>query len=462
MFLDLDKKNPAATAAIDDSGSSISYGSLIAFSGRFYEVINQRVLIFILADNVVGSMAGYVASLSSRIVPLLLSRQIDRQLLDQLIELYKPAYIWVPKSQQNDFKYKSVFSEAEYVLLKTNLPQYELNEHLSLLLPTSGSTGSPKLVRHSYENVEQNARNVAEFFQLDSAHRPIAILPMHYTMGLSVITSHLYAGSQILLMKNSLTSREFWNFVKEHNATSFTGVPFSFEVLHKLRFFRMDLPRLTLLTQGGGKLNPDLFRAFAEHAEKTGRKFIATYGQTEGTARMAWLPPEWATIKTCSIGKAIPNGELFLVDEKGNIITTPGKEGEMVYRGPNVTLGYATKGEDLLKGDENNGVRYTGDIAKRDADGFYYISGRKERFLKIYGFRVSLDEIEQMIKSTFNVDCLCMGKDDKMKVIITDSSKTDSVREYLVQKTRLFHKAFEIIHTDEIIRNEAGKAIYQV
>lgn len=460
MFLGLDKHNSSLLAAIDDSGHSITYGELMAFCHRFSKKTGDRSLMFILADNVVGSMAGYIAAMATKVVPLILSGNMGREMLDKLIETYTPSYIWAPKTKEAEFNHKQVFSEFGYVLLKTQFPKHKLHHDLSLLLPTSGSTGSPKLVRHSYQNVEQNARNVAAFFELNQSHRPIAILPMHYTMGLSVVTSHLYAGATLLLIKNSLTSKAFWQFIKENNATSFTGVPFSFEVLFKLRFFRMTLPNLTLLTQGGGKLSKELFSAFAEYAESTGRKFIATYGQTEGTARMAWLPAEMATKKTCSIGKAIPNGQLSLIDENGNEIKEPEQEGEMVYGGPNVTLGYAEKIDDLSKGDENNGVLYTGDIAKRDADGFYYILGRKNRFLKLFGFRVSLDETENMVKSTFDTDCLCLGKDDKMKVLITNPEKKEIIRKFLVEKTGIFHGAFEIESVESVKKNEVGKPVY--
>jgi acyl-coenzyme A synthetase/AMP-(fatty) acid ligase len=279
-------------------------------------------------------------------------------------------------------------------------------------------------------------------------------------MGLSVITSHLYAGSTILLFQGNLTDKKFWQFFKDEQASSFTGVPYSFEILYKLKFFSMNLPSLKLLTQGGGKLNEALFKEFVEYADRTNRKFIATYGQTEGTARMAYLPAELAIKKIGSIGKAIPNGTLSLADENGNAITTDEAIGEMVYHGPNVTLGYATNGNDLIKGDENNGVLFTGDIAKRDAEGFYYIIGRKTRFVKLYGARISLDTIEQLIKSEFKIDCCCGGNDDKLSISITEREKSGDIAKFIIEKTGIYHQAIEIIIVNEIPKNEAGKTIY--
>ncbi|MFH1120047.1 MAG: AMP-binding protein [Bacteroidota bacterium] len=460
MFLDLDKKEKLSVAAIDDSGSSISYGELCDFSDEFYDQIRQRTLIFILSENCTGSMAGYVGSLSAKVVPLLLSSNTDRDLLNRLIDIYRPSFIWIPERLSGEFHYLPVFGKFGYLLLKTGFSGYNLYDGLSLLLPTSGSTGSPKLVRHSYHNVEANAGNVAAFFDLNADEKAIAMLPMHYTMGLSVITSHLSAGATALLTKKSLTDKEFWEFTRGNKATSFTGVPYSYEVLYRLRFFRMDLPDLKLLTQGGGKLSDQLFKEYADYAEKTGRKFIATYGQTEGTARMAYLPARLATIKTGSIGQAIPNGRLSLIDETGIEISEMEATGEMVYSGPNVTLGYATSRDDLMKGDENNGVLHTGDIARRDVDGYYFIVGRISRFLKLYGLRISLDETEQMIRTAFAIECNCTGNDEKMRIFITDESKKETLHEYIVEKTGLFHKAVEIIVVDELLKNEAGKTIY--
>ncbi len=461
MFLDLDKIEKSFPAAVDNTGKKITYGDLVNFCEEFYSAINRRTLILILSENSVGAVAGYVASLSTGIVPLLLSENTPADLLYRLMNIYQPEYLWLPDKLADRFSYKPLFGKFSWVLLKTGLKSNPMSDNLSLLLTTSGSTGSPKLVRHSYKNVESNARNIAAFFELTTFDRPVVSLPVNYTMGLSIVTSHLFAGSTLLLTKDGLTEKSFWSFLKEKNATSFTGVPYSFEVLYRLRFFRMDLPNLRLITQGGGKLREDLFREYAQYAALTGKRFIATYGQTEGTARMAYLPAEMALLKTGSIGKAIPGGELSLVDENGSVLTDNETTGEMVYRGPNVTLGYAEASDDLLRGDENKGILYTGDIARRDDEGYYYIMGRMNRFLKLFGLRISLDESENLIKKAFETDCLCTGNDEKMRIFITSGRLKENIHKYIIEKTGLFHKAVEIDIVDKINRNESGKAIYQ-
>jgi acyl-coenzyme A synthetase/AMP-(fatty) acid ligase len=204
-----------------------------------------------------------------------------------------------------------------------------------------------------------------------------------------------------------------------------------------------------------------MFQALAQYAADKGKKFIATYGQSECTARMAYLPPALALEKTCSIGIAEPGGQLSIVDQDGNETFDGEAVGEMVYRGENVTLGYAYGPDDLMKGDENHGVMHTGDLARRDEDGCYFIIGRMKRFLKIFGLRIGLDEVENLIKQSFKTDCYCKGDDEKLVVLVTDSSLVEVIPGFIEEKTHLFHQNIEVRFVESILRNEAGKVINQ-
>ncbi len=459
MFLDLDKKPKGKVAAIDDSERSVTYGDICNFSKIFAEYIPKRSLILILSENKIGSLLGYTSALGNRIVPLILSARTEEGLYTNLLNQYKPEYLWVPDEMVNRLGYEVIFSDWNYSLVKTGFAPVPMYEDLSLLLPTSGSTGSPKLVRHCYRNIEANAENVKNLFQLTPDEKAMAILPMHYTMGLSVIASHLKAGATLLLSGRSLLDKGFWLMLKE--ATSFTGVPYSFDILMKMRFTRMDLPNLKIITQGGGKLTPELFQLLAQYAQDKGKKFIPTYGQSECTARMAYLPADLAMTKTCSIGVAEPGGQLSIIDNNGNETFEGVATGEMVYRGENVTLGYAYSVEDLQKGDENFGIMRTGDLVHRDSDGCYFIVGRLKRFLKIFGLRIGLDEIENLIKSEYQIDCYCKGNDEKLEVLVTDSKMVDILPAFIEEKTHLFHKKIEVCVVENILRNETGKVINQ-
>ena len=459
MFLDLEKKPIDKVAVIDDSGRSVTYGDICAFANEFSLQLPKRTLIFILAENRIGSLLGYTALLNNHIVPLIISSKTEQTLYENLRDMYHPEYMWVPQDMVAQFGYETVYSAWDYSLVKTGFTAPALHEELSLLLPTSGSTGSPKLVRHSYRNIEVNAENVMAMFRLTPAERAMAILPMHYTMGLSVIASHLKTGATLLLSGRSLLDKGFWTMLKD--ATSFTGVPYSYELLMKMRFTSMDLPIFRMINQGGGKLTPEMFNTLAQYAADKGKQFIPTYGQSECTARMAYLPAELALTKTCSIGIAEPGGQLSIIDNEGNETFEGEATGEMVYRGENVTLGYAYSADDLVKGDENHGVMHTGDIARRDADGCYFIVGRMKRFLKIFGLRIGLDEVEQMIHSSFDTDCYCKGNDEKLIILVTNPAIMEQLPDFIEEKTHLFHKNIEVQLVDKILRNEAGKVINQ-
>lgn len=461
MFLSIEKKSVDKCTAIQDDGMSLTYGELVDFSKALSEIVPPRSLVFSLCENSIGSLAGYVAFLSGRIVPLLLNAQLDVELLDYLLETYQPNYVWVPSKQKTDFCGDCVYEKFGYSLVKYSEEQKNLYEELALLLTTSGSTGSPKLVRQSYTNIEENAKSIAQYLELDETERPITMLPMNYTYGLSVINSHLLVGATILMTDTSYAQKGFWDFFQWERATSIVGVPYTYELLKKLRFFRMELPSLRYMTQAGGKLLPDLHKEFAEYAEKNGKRFYVMYGQTEATARMSYLPYQKSLQKYGSMGIAIPGGKFHLIDVDGSTITKPYVTGELVYEGPNVTLGYAEYLADLAKGDERNGVLVTGDMAQIDEDGYYYIVGRKKRFLKIYGNRVNLDETERMIQGHFeNLECACVGKDDHMKIYVTQCGIEDQVKKFIVEKTKLNNKAFEVVYIEAIPKNDSGKKQY--
>lgn len=460
MILRLNEQPSDAVAVIDSDGRSLTYGELVRFSSEVGGLLPLRSLLFLLVENNVGGVAWSIGCMASGNVPLILNAHTEAGLLDNLFDTYCPSYVCQPVGMDYPAYWSVVDERHGYRLLATGQAVCPMYGELSHLLPTSGSTGSPKLVRHKYENIEAAALNISTFFGLSSADRPLLVLPLYYTMGLSVVFSHLYVGATVLVTGLSMTERAFWDFLKSRRATSFTGVPYSFEILNLMRFFRMDLPDLTLLTQGGGKMPRQLNLKFAEYCRDTGRRWIATYGQSEGTARMAYLPPEYAISKCGSIGRAVPNGELSLVDMDGREIDAPNTEGEMCYRGKNVTLGYARKREDLLLGDERHGFLRTGDLAYRDEDGCYYIVGRMGRFLKLYGMRIGLDECEQIIKAKYPIECACVGTDEKMTVYITQPEFAVLVKERLVDKTKLVASAFEVKVVASIPKNEAGKVLY--
>ena len=450
---------PDREAIVDDRGTRLSYGELAGFIREAGQAIGPRELVFCLCENSAGSLAGFLALYEGRDVCLLLNAALDAELLRVLDETYQPSYYWMPASMVGERK--SVFSGLGYHLCPTGRKSPALHPELSMLMTTSGTTGSPKLVRHRYGNIEANARNVSSAFQWSPDERGICDLPMQYTMGLNVINSLLYAGATVLLVSDNLMSPKFWSFIKAEKGTNFTGVPYSYEILNRLRFARMDLPYLKTLAEGGGKLPDSLFQWLASYADQSGKRFFATFGTTETSARLAFLPPELAMSKTGSIGRAIPEGRLYLTDECGKEISRPGAEGELVYEGPNVTMGYAESLDDLTLGDVFRGVYHTGDIAVFDSDGCFYIVGRKKRFLKLFGLRISLDQCEKIVSDALGVECACSGDDTRMHIYVTEPGLQAQIIRLLADKTGLISGSFAVHQVDRIPRLESGKIDYR-
>lgn len=461
MFLGIDKIEGSKIAAIDDRGQQITYAELAACPSRLNGLIPSRSVVFLLCKNTVGGLVAYISMVENGIIPVTLAGSIDKELFDVLFDTYKPQYICVESGDDEKYGFEAVYEERGFVYLHTKQDAYPVHEDLQLLMTTSGSTGSPKLVRYKKGNLEANAKNVALAWNWTDAERPVCDLQMNYTMGLNVINTHLYVGATLLMVSRNITDGAYWKFIKEKEATNFTGVPFSYDLLWKLRFPRMDMPHLTTLSEGGGKLTDVMFRNVAEFCQNSGKRFIASFGTTETSARMAMLDADKAIEKQGSIGKAIPEGELVLFDETGNEIQQMEAEGELGYRGPNVTMGYAQCIEDLTHGDVFNGLYRTGDVAYRDADGYYYIVGRLSRFLKMLGYRVSLDQCENLIREKFKIDCACSGTDAKMKICITALDCSNEVKRFISEKTGIYSSMFEIVAVDEIPRNSTGKILYK-
>lgn len=449
------------TLAISDNGEKYSYQDVFESGNRLNNFIKHRSLIICLTNNTIGSLVGYLSFLIHRHIPIMVDNEWDNDYLIQLIATYQPRYIWLPINKSVGFKeYKVITQEFDYKLIKLNVNyEFSINNELGLLLTTSGSTGSPKLVKLTYTNIQSNANSIAEYLNINQNERPITVLPMHYSFGLSIINSHIIMGATILLTNKSIVKKEFWEFMRNAKATSFSGVPYTFEILKKLRFLNMDLPHLKTITQAGGKLNDALNKEFSEYAHRTGKRFFVMYGQTEATARMSYLPPERSIDKLGSMGIAIPGGEFSLIDDNGTPINEPGIVGELVYKGKNVSMGYAVCGDDLAKGDENKGTLVTGDLAKRDNEGFYCIVGRKKRFIKLYGNRINLDETERLIKNIVP-DVACAGNDDNMKIFVADQTMVEDVQAYVSTKTGINPRAFEVIFINRIPKNSSGKTIY--
>jgi acyl-CoA synthetase (AMP-forming)/AMP-acid ligase II len=441
--------------ALTTNTKELTYVQMDEAARQITREIPARSFVFLVCKNCLASVAGYVGFLQKHIVPVLLNSTIDKGLFIELREHYQPQYIWCP----DDFVEDDGNQAYEgYKLVATSAEAPKMDDELAIMLTTSGSTGSPKFVRQTYRNIQANTASIVEYLGIVPEDHAITTLPMSYTYGLSIIQSHLMAGAEIVLTDQTFFDRGFWDFFREKCATTFGAVPYNYQMLDRLRFLRMNLPTLRYITQAGGRLGEELHYKFASGMREQGKALVVMYGATEATARMSYVPTDHAVEKAGSIGIAIPGGRFELIDVDESIISETDKVGELVYYGNNVTLGYAECREDLAKGDERNGRLETGDMAKRDEDGYYYVVGRKKRFLKIFGNRVNLVEIEELLNKA-GYETACVGEDDQMR-IYTTSNDVNGMVNFISEKTGLNRAAFIAIHIDVIPHNDSGKVMY--
>ncbi len=454
---------PDRPAVFTEDGEALSYSDLTEQVNRFSRHLPARELVFVMGDNDLPTLVCYLSALMQRAVPLLLPKSLSVVALEQLISVYDPQLLFLPDGQTFPGEASSpIWVGGGYALFcRSAASSSRLHEDLALLLATSGSTGSPKLVRLSASNLISNAQSIAEYLQINPDERAITSLPLNYSYGLSVVNSHLATGAAVILTSRSLMDPRFWRMAAELGASSMAGVPYSYDILLKLRFDRMQLPALRTLTLAGGRLDPAKIAQIEVMCRERGIRFIPMYGQTEATARIAYLPAKDVRHKAGSIGKAIPGGRLWIEGADSSPITVAGEVGELVYQGPNVCLGYAEGRDDLALGDVNRGLLRTGDLARFDEDGCFYIEGRRHRFIKVFGIRVALDAVERMMQSR-GLSCAAVGWDDQLALFLecTDEEDLEAVRRETAATLSLHMSAITVRRIGRLPRLATGKVDY--
>ena len=454
-----DRRN--RTALIDGaSNQSRTYGELadeIAWRRSALPDSPKRLL-FLFCRNDLASVAWYLAALESGHAVALLNDQLNPQMAAHLIALYRPDWIAASLPVDPD-EYSGPGPEG---LWRRRQPDTaSLHPGLALLLSTSGSTGSPKFVRLSRGNVESNAESIRQALSIEPSDVPVAHLPLHYSYGLSVLNSHLLAGACLLLVRDGLMSPAFWEAVRRYRVNSFSGVPYTYQMLRRLGLDQVNVPDLRIMTQAGGKLDTGNIAHFHERMAARQGRFFVMYGQTEATARISILPATDLPAKLGSAGLPIPGGVIRVHDGNGDPIEAPGVEGELVYTGPNVMLGYATRREDLAQGDELDGRLFTGDRARLDAEGYVYILGRSKRDAKLFGLRVNLDELEAFVKRSG--PAAAVAASNRVVIFCEFGSETvhRELRTALASELRIHHSAFEFRRVESLPTRDNGKVNYE-
>jgi acyl-coenzyme A synthetase/AMP-(fatty) acid ligase len=444
---------------IDENKKTISYNDLLSDHEKISKDLKSRSLIFTLSSNHIDFITTYVSFLKKGLVQVLLNSDIKKDYLQNLISKYLPEYIFLPNSRVIEFKNcEIILNFNNHSILKLNKDKnYTLNTNLALLLSTSGSTGSNKLVKISYENLNDNTKNIISFLKIDSTHRTITTMPPSYTYGLSIINTHLISGASIVVNSLTVMEKKFWILLNETKVSSFGGVPFFYEMLKKLSFSNMSLPSIKYFTQAGGHLKKELAEYYFKYALANKKLFYIMYGQVEATSRISYMQIDINNKeKIGSIGKPIPGGKIELRNNKSE----NDKDGEIVYSGKNVSMGYTSSFKDLKSDDNKNRILKTGDIGTKDEDGYFYITGRKIRDVKVYGHRVNLDEIEKILEKK-SLKCFCIGSTDLIKIFYSNQNyKSSEIINFISNSTNINKKSFKTIFIKEIPVNQNGKISY--
>lgn len=436
-------------AVITETGYLFSYDELINESDLFASYIGNRCLVLLLCSNTIECMVGYLGCLNNKIVPMMMSDKTDRKRLKDIIDKYRPAFIWTPENYlKNNNQYEEIYRYKRYVLLNSGHKNDRLHNSLALLLSTSGSTGSNKFVRISYENIHANTISIIKSLSIKEEDRAITVLPMNYTYGLSVINTHLYMGATILLTNYPIYKSEFWGFFNKYKGTSFSGVPYTYEMLIKLKLLDKFPKSVNVITQAGGRLEISNQKIVNDFAVENNIAFYVMYGQTEATARIMCMRAD-NDRHIGSIGKFIENVSGEISDS-----------GELIVYGKNISMGYAQNYDDLAKGDENKGVLHTGDVVVMDEDGYFYWKGRTDRNKKIYGHRISLDELDRILHKNYEEYHFISNVIDGYIVINTNFDDKVSLINFVSNFTNLNKSVFLINKIEHFPRKENGKINY--
>jgi acyl-CoA synthetase (AMP-forming)/AMP-acid ligase II len=430
---------------------------------------DRKRLAFLFCGNSCETLIGLLAAAAAGHAVALIDPSLAEDKLSALIAAYQPDLVLSTPDIGEKLgeqalawggwrSYESRAGVVEWTARDAGAPSVDIDPALQLLLSTSGTTGSQKYVRLSREAIVANAKQIAEALAIDDRSIGIAHLPLHYSYGLSVVTSHLAAGARVYLVNDSITSPSFWSKIGSAGGSHFPGVPFHYAALARLGAGLIP-DSVKVFTQAGGALDPRIQAKIHDWATLRDGRFFVMYGQTEASPRMTTLQHADFSRKAGSVGVALSGGRLSIVDDRGAPLPADAV-GTVVYEGPNVMLGYAMSRSDLDKGNKLKGRLETGDVGRLDPEGFLYLTGRVKRFAKIAGYRLGLDEIEQELFAVCSVACIDLGE----KIAVVHEQESEAALKARVRELAANYKvpssSFSLLKTAQIPRGASGKINY--
>jgi len=444
MFRNYFKKNKKRIAIIEASNNKRwTYKDLLIEIDRFNTYIEKNSLVILIGTYSFFSIIGYLGCLSVRnkSTTILIDETFNKDLIDNIISKYKPNYIFYPDNYKFKMNfYKNDFFE-NYILSKTFNKKTKINLENKLLLTTSGTTGSSKLVRLSTKNLLTNAKSIIKSLSIKKSHTAMTTMPIGYSYGISILNSHFFSGAKIILNKNNIFQKNFWEYFNKYKVNSLNGVPAFYEYIKKLKLEKLNLKNLLYISQAGGKMEYKTKKYIFNYCKNLNIKFYIMYGQTEASPRISCFEVSKYPKKINSVGKSIESVNIEINKEK-NTKTVKKMVGEIFIKGRNVCLGYANNIKDLKKGDENKGFLKTGDIGYLDNDKFLYINGRINKFTKLFGYRINLDDIEKFLSKKKFI-CKCWGDDKQLYIEHDKSTNLDKIKKLVCTKYK-FKQQFVI------------------
>ena len=465
--------SPSRACAIVDAatGERLTYAELIE-RGRTTAAIlgSAKQVLFLIARNDAFTASTYWGAVDGGHAVALLDGNAAPEATAPLVEAYRPTWLAAAPGTAERLAalgvgVSAIVPIAGGELVRTTAAERgDVYPELALMLSTSGTTGSRKLVRLTAGNLEANARSIATCLALTADERPLAMLPIHYSFGLSVLNSHWSVGATVVLTGDGIMQRRLWTTFDSEVCTSLAGVPYTYQMLERIGFRDMDLPSLRSMQQAGGALDLSLAALYRDHMAGRGGRFFVMYGQTEATARIAVVPPDRLADKLGSAGLPVPGGTLTITPSPvpgGWAGRTGPVMGEVVYEGPNVMLGYSTSAADLALGDELRGRLETGDIGYQDADGFLYLVGRSKRIAKVFGHRVNLDEVEMLVREAG--PAAVVGGTGALWAFCAfgNDVEIDRLRHAVAARLHLHHTGLQFRLVEEIPTTSSGKIDYK-
>ena len=439
------KKNKNRIAIISNK-KKITYSDILNFKEKHFRCKKKVFLLF--SYDYFETIFLYSSLLVSENIIILIDFINDKNYLQLITKKYRPNYIILPNKKILNFK---IPGKKIYSLKKTDIYEVVSNKKISynitnkLLLSTSGTTGSPKMVKLSHENLLSNAKSICAYLKITKNDSCITTLSPSYSYGLSIINTHLLKGGKIFINQLNITNHNFWRLIISNKISSISLVPDQLEILAKYSFFNKNLNSIKYMTSAGGKLKENVISFLKKYCEKKEILFYVMYGQTEASPRISYYKLNKTNLRHNCIGKPIKKGKLM--------ISGKNKIGEIVYSGPNIFLGYAEDYLDLKKKASIKKKLNTGDIGYKDQNGYFYVVERKKRIAKISGLRISLDHLEEIFRNK-KIMINCYLVNDKIKIYIKNMKFKKNVKSYLMNKLHLNDNDFSFISKQINVRKK--------